>query len=258
METLISPELKPWIGYSRSNPRASLRLFCFPYSGGSASAYRTWENGLPPEIEILPIQLPGRENRMREKPFTHLTPLLEALLDVLPPLLDKPFVLFGHSLGALIGFELARQLRKQGGPQPQHLFVSAHRAPQRPLLQAPLHLLPDDAMLQELRNLKGTPETVLQNKELMDMLMPLFKADFSVYETYAYNAEEALNYDITAFCGKQDGRVLREEMVSWREQTSKRFMLHSLPGEHFFIHTAQTQLLQLLSSELVEILNRIY
>lgn len=258
MITANDINLKPWIGYTKPNPRASLRLFCFPYSGGSASAFRSWEHSLPPDIEIVPIQLPGRENRMREKPFMHLTPLIQTLLDVLPPLLDKPFVLFGHSLGALICFELARQLQKQGGPQPEHLFVSAHRAPQRPLLQLPLHLQSDTNMLQELRNLNGTSEAILQNKELMDLLMPLFRADFSIYETYTYEHEEPLNCDITAFCGTRDTRVAREEMVSWRNQTDGHFILHTIPGEHFFIHTAQTQVLQRLSHEVVQILNRIY
>lgn len=258
MATTIAPTLKSWIGHFKPNPRASLRLFCFPYSGGSASAFRTWEHSLPPDIEIVPIQLPGRENRLRERPFTHLTPLIQALLDVLPPMLDKPFVLFGHSLGALICFELTRQLQKKGGPQPQHIFVSAHRAPQKPLLQEPLHLQSDTKMLQELRNLNGTPESVLQNTELMNILMPLFRADFSIYETYTYQPEDPLNCAITAFCGTQDTRATRGEMIPWQEQTSGHFVLRMLPGGHFFMHTAQTQLLQSISHEIVQILNRIH
>jgi medium-chain acyl-[acyl-carrier-protein] hydrolase len=258
MATMVAPTVKAWTGYSRPNPRASLRLFCFPYSGGGVSAFRSWENSLPPDLEVVPIQLPGRENRLREQPFTDLTPLIQTLLDILPPMLDKPYVLFGHSLGALICFELTRELQRQRERLPEHLFVSAHRAPQRPLLHPSLHMQSDTGLLQELRNLGGTPEAVLQNKELMELLLPLFRADFSIYETYTYQPAAPLNCDLTAFCGTQDSRASREEMTSWQEQTSKPFKLRILPGDHFFIQSAQTQLLQLLSQDLVQILNRIY
>lgn len=248
-----------WVRYPKLRPQASLRLFCFHYAGGGASAFRLWEHHLPPDIELALIQLPGRENRTSEKAFTHLTPLVDKLTTVLMPFFDKPFVFFGHSLGALISFELTRQLRRQQKPTPLHLFVSGNRAPQRPASTAeePLHLLSDDEFVQKLREYNGTPEAVLQHAELMDLLMPLLRADFSVYETYLYQEEEPLSCDISAFGGTQDPKVSREDVEGWRAQTKGYFTARMLPGDHFFLHSAQAQLLQAVSQDLVRILHRI-
>ena len=248
-----------WVRSPKPNPRASLRLFCFHYAGGGASAFRGWERGLPPDIELLLVQLPGRENRAREKAFTHMAPLMDVLTEVLSPLFDQPFVLFGHSLGALISFELARQLRRRQGPVPRHLFVSGYRAPQRPPSpsERTIHHLPEAEFIQELRHFNGTPEEILQNAELMALLMPVLRADFSVYETYVYEPEDPLTCDISAFGGLQDPITKREDMVDWRSQTRGNFTLRMLPGDHFFLHSTQAQFLQMLSQDLVPILHRI-
>lgn len=249
-----------WVRYPQPKPQARLRLFCFHYAGGGASAFRTWERNVPPGIELALIQLPGRENRSRERSFTRMMPLVSALTDTLLPLLDKPFVFFGHSLGALISFELTRQFRRQQGPAPLHLFVSGSRAPQRPALasEEPIHALPDNEFIQKLREYNGTPEAVLQHAELMDLLMPVLRADFSIYETYVYQSEEPLSCGISAFGGVQDPKVSREDVAAWRAQTKGSFALHMLPGDHFFLHSAQTQLLQLVSQYLVQILDHTY
>ncbi len=249
-----------WVRYPRPKPQARLRLFCFHYAGGGASAFRTWERSIPPEIELALIQLPGRENRAREKAFTHLISLVDELTDTLLPLFDKPFVFFGHSLGALISFELARQLRRQQGPAPLHLFVSGCRAPQRPIpaSEVPIHFLPDDEFIQKLREYNGTPEAVLQHAELMDLLMPVLRADFALYETYVYQPEEPLSCSISAFGGLQDPKVSREDVAAWREQTQGDFVLRMFPGDHFFLHSTQAQLLQTVSQDLARILRHHY
>ena len=140
----------PWLNCPRPKPRASLRLFCFPYAGGGISAFHSWSNNWLDEVEVCTVQLPGRENRLGERPFTNLEPLLEALLPHLRPSLDRPYAFFGHSLGALVAFELARELRRYSLTGPVHLFVSALRAPSVPNLNPPLQALPDAAFIAEL------------------------------------------------------------------------------------------------------------
>ncbi len=175
-----------WLRSPKPNPQASLRLFCFPYVGGGALIFRTWPNSLPATAEVCPVELPGRGTRLKETPFTRLLPLVQALAQALLPHLDKPFAFFGHSMGALISFELTRQLRRLYGLVPLHLFVSAHRAPQLPDPDPPIHTLPEAEFMEELRCLNGTPKEVLEQPELMELMLPILRADFALCETYIY------------------------------------------------------------------------
>jgi medium-chain acyl-[acyl-carrier-protein] hydrolase len=240
----------PWIACRKPNPQARLRLFCFPYAGTGATIFRTWSDGLPADVEVCPVQLPGRGTQLMETPFTQLSPLIEALAQALVPLLDKPFAFFGHSLGALVGFELARQFRRQSGIQPVRLFVSADRAPQIPHRDRPIHALPEGEFLGGLRRLNGIPGKVLEDAELMQIMIPVLRADFAVYETYVYSTEPPLNCPISTFGGLQDHRVSRGDLEAWRDQTSVSFSLRMFPGDHFFWNTTQPLLLQALSQEL--------
>ena len=239
-----------WIACRKPNPQARLRLFCLPYAGTSASVFRTWSDGLPVDVEVCPVQLPGRGTRLMETPFTQPASLVQALAQALVPLLDKPFAFFGHSLGALVGFELARQLRRQTGVQPVRLFVSADRAPQVSHRDRPIHALPEGEFLVELRRLNGIPGKVLEEAELMQMILPILRADFAVYETYIYATEPPLNCPISTFGGLRDHRVSRGDLEAWRDQTSGSFSLRMFPGDHFFWNTTQPLLLQILSQEL--------
>ena len=248
MTTTIA--LDPWIAYRKPNPQARLRLFCFPYAGTGASIFRTWSDSLPADVEVCPVQFPGRGTRLMETPFTQLSPLVQALAQTLLPLLDKPFAFFGHSLGALVGFELARQLRRQSGVQPVRLFVSADRAPQIPPRDRPIHALPEREFLGELRRLNGIPGKVLEEADLMQIMLPVLRADLAVYETYVYSSEPPLNCPISIFGGLQDHRVSRGDLEAWRDQTSVSFSLRMFPGDHFFWNTTQPLLLQALSKEL--------
>ena len=239
-----------WVSWSKPNPQASLRLFCFPYAGGAAQTFRTWPDSLPMAFEVCPVELPGRGKRITSAPFTRLQLLVQALAIALLPYLDKPFAFFGHSMGGLVSFELARLLRKNYGISPVHLFVSGYRAPQVPDPDPPIHALPEPEFLEELRRLNGTPEVVLGNTELMQMLLPALRADFAVIETYAYTPELPLDCPITAFGGLQDREVRYDDVKVWQEQTNAAFSLHMLPGDHFFLQSAQPLLLQSLSQEL--------
>ena len=240
-----------WITYAKPNPKASLRLFCLPYAGAGTSIFRTWPNHLPPDIEVCLVQLPGREMRLIEPPFTQLLPLVQTLAQQLLPYLDRPFALFGHSVGALISFELTCQLRRQNYPNPVHLFVSGRRAPQILDPDPPISQLPDAEFVEELRRYNGTPEAVLQNAELMQLFLPVLRADLGINETYVCTNEAPVDCPISAFGGLQDTRVSRDLLAAWQEQTNSSFTLRMFPGEHFFlIKKERYELLSAISQEL--------
>lgn len=242
----------PWFTSLETKFQPRFRLFCFPYAGAGASVFHSWLENPLPEVEICPIQLPGRENRLGEPPFTQLKPLIQTLAIHLLPSLDIPFGFFGHSMGALLSFELARELRRQNWPCPVHLFVSGYRAPQLPDLEPPIHRLPDAKFKEALRRLKGTPDAVLQNPELMELFLPALRADFAVLETYLYAAQEPLNCPISVFGGLQDSKASQEQLAAWHDQTRSEFTLQMLPGNHFFLDELRQILVQAILSKLLQ------
>ncbi|MHC5826649.1 MAG: thioesterase II family protein, partial [Nostoc sp.] len=175
-----TPNFNSWVICPQPNPQANLRLFCFPYAGGSAAIFRTWPNNLPSNVEVCAVEYPGRGRQIQSAPLTRLEPLVEAIAPILIPYLDKPFAFFGHSMGGLVSFELTRLLRSQYSLAPFHLFISARRAPQIPLTKPPLHVLSDPDLQRELYSLNGTPKAVLESMELMQMFLPILRADFAV------------------------------------------------------------------------------
>lgn len=252
--TRTKPAQTPWLAYYQPNYRATLRLFCFPYAGGSALVFNKWRESLPPFVEVCPVQLPGRGNRLDAPPFTDMESLVEAAGAALLPYFDRPFAFFGHSMGASLSFELARLLRRDGRRLPLHLYISGRRAPHIIDDDPPLHHLPDAELLDELRQLNGTPKEVLEHPELMQMMLPLLRADFSVAETYVCKTEPPLNIPMTVFGGLADKDIEREQLEAWREYTTAAFKLRMLEGDHFFLNTSQSMLLRLLSSELAGLL----
>jgi medium-chain acyl-[acyl-carrier-protein] hydrolase len=251
------PPSERWLTYREVNPRARVRMFCFPYAGGGASIYRGWSASLPPDVEVCPVQIPGRENRLREPPFERPEPLVQALLEGLQPYFrGLPFVFFGHSMGAMLSFEVARELRRRGQTMPLHLFVSGRRAPQVPDREEPIHNLPEPQFIAKLRELNGTPEEVLQHAELMNLLLPVLRADFSVNETYVFTEEEPLDAGISCFGGLGDKEVTRDDCALWKEQTRGRFRLRMLPGDHFFVHGAKDMILESVARDLAETLSQ--
>ncbi len=166
------------------------------------------------------------------------------------PLLDKPFAFFGHSLGALVGFEVARELRRQYDVYPVRLFVSSGHAPQIPRRGLPIQALPEREFLEELHSLNGTPIELLAHRELMEIMLPILRADFALYEDYVYVPDFPLNCPIMAFGGLEDRKVSHRDLEAWRDQTSVAFSLRMFPGDHFFLNATASPLLQVLSREL--------
>lgn len=239
-----------WIARPRPNPRARLRLFCIAHAGGGASSFRGWADVLPAEVEVCPVQLPGRENRLAEPAFDHVEPLVAALADALEPYLDLPYALFGHSNGALIGFEAARALRARGRPLPAHFFASGRRAPDVASARPPIGDLPDEGFLADLRELGGLPPALLEHEELLGLLLPVLRADVRVNETYAFAEAPPLECPLTAYGGVADAKVTRESLEAWRRHASGPFVLRMFPGGHFFHQDGRDAFLRTLSADL--------
>lgn len=223
-----------WINTFTLRPQARLRLFCFPYAGGSAAVYRPWLNHLPASVELCAVELPGRGARLRERPFQQLGPLAQAAAEGLLPFLDKPFAVFGHSLGGLLAFEVVRLLRRRGC-EPLHLFVSSRRAPHAPENDPPIHHLPESAFVAEVGNrYNGIPKAVRESPELMQLMLPVMRADFAVFESYVYAPAEPLACPISVFGGRADQRVAQEHLAGWREHTRSTCTLRLFEGGHFY------------------------
>jgi surfactin synthase thioesterase subunit len=247
-----------WIIRHKPRVKARFRIFCFPYAGAGASIFNNWDSVVPAGVEVCSIQLPGRETRQTETPFTRIFPLIDALSEVLDPYLELPYSIYGHSMGALLGFEMVRQYRRQERPLPVSLLLSGCRAPQLGDRHRPIHQLPEPEFMAKLRKIDGTPEDVLRNRELMDLMLPVLRADFAVCETYKYLPEPPLPCAIAAFGGTQDPRATRHELVAWREQTSSSFVLRMLPGNHFFVRNAPALFLRFIYQRLEDDLRRIF
>lgn len=247
----------PWLVPIKPSHSALIRLFCFPYAGGNAAVFGGWSQGLPDFAEVYAIELPGRGYRVAERPMTTMSSLTDEVTRALLPHLDKPFVFFGHSMGALLSFEVTRQLRRLHGPRPCWLFVSGCRAPQTPRSGRSIHALPEPEFLEELSRLKGSPSEVLMNRELMAVLLPGLRADFQAYETYEYLKDDPLCCPIHAVGGTADAEVMEADLEGWRSQTDSLFTRGMVAGDHFFLHSARVPLLQILSRQLCQVANAV-
>ncbi|MDM5228721.1 alpha/beta fold hydrolase [Cytobacillus sp. NJ13] len=227
--------LTQWCFNKTLKPESKMRILFFPYACGGASIYRTWQNFFSSDIEAIPIQLPGRENRITENPYYSIEELADHLFEILKPLFDRPVALFGHSMGSLISYELSIRMH-QSGIIPAHLFVSAHTAPHKSNRGTQDHLLSDEQLINRLRELSFTPEPVLQNKDLMRLLLPLIRADFAMCENYRFKHNTVLTCPVTVFGGTNDNEVSISELDDWKHYTTSDFSKVVIDGDHFFVH----------------------
>ena len=228
-----------------------IRLFCFPYAGGGPYIFQGWSKWLPEHVGLYTVHLPGRGTRMRCAPIDKLHLIVDAVVKALQPLQDMPFAFFGHSMGALLAFEAAKALRCQRSCGPRLLFASACSPPSMVEEQREnIYNLSDEAFIEKIKNLGGTPPEVLENKELLDLLMPTLRADFTAVDTYKYELAAPLTCPIVIIFGTQDDDACGLIMEGWNRETTRTLLAHEIQGGHFFIHTAEAELQQIIISDL--------
>jgi medium-chain acyl-[acyl-carrier-protein] hydrolase len=240
-----------WFICPYPQPAAPLRLFCFPHAGVGTSAFRNWTTALGPDIEVVLVQLPGREGRHGQPLFSSIADLVLPLVENMFPRLDRPFAFYGHSMGGTIAFEAAQKIRKNYGSQPVHLFAGASPAPQLPWAHSPLRMLPEAEFLNEVQSrYGGLPQQVLGDPELREVFLPVLRADIAMVETYRSTDAHPLDCGITVFGGLEDAMVTRTALELWRCQTASNFRLHMIAGPHLFLRSASAQLLEIVGNEL--------
>ncbi|MBN1481959.1 thioesterase [candidate division KSB1 bacterium] len=245
----------PWLLNFIPRPDVRVRVFCFHYAGGNANVFRGWDNASPEEMQIVPIELPGHGSRLGEPLLDSVSDIVREIAQGIAGYLDKPFVFFGHSMGALISFELTRFLRRYFLPQPVHLFVSAHAAPHVSKDREHIHRLPEDEFTQKLRTLNGTPDAVLTNPELRELFLPIIRNDFKVCETFAFKPGLPLECPITVYGGINDTDVQQEDLAAWEQHTTAGIQLRQFDGDHFFLHSHEKEVLQTLVKDLSSLLD---
>ncbi len=237
------------IAYRKPNPRAVLRIFCFPYAGAGAAIFRSWVKDLPETVELCPVQLPGRETRAKEPACSSIGPLVEMFSRELVPFFAIPYAFFGYSMGALIAFEVARALRQRQVAGPSRLFLAARRGPRLPGLSS-TSALTDKEFVEELKSIGGTPREILYSPELLEMILPTLRADFSLCESYAYSPGTALECPLSIFGGQEDADVSHESLAAWAAETNSSCKVKLFPGGHFFMHAHQRDLLESMLEDL--------
>ncbi len=227
-----------------------MRLLCLPHAGGTASLYRLWARGLPAGIEVWAAQLPGRETRLSEPPHRRMAPLIDSLVEAVAPAMDRPVVIFGHSLGALIAFELARALRRAGLPSPALLAVSGREEPTVPSRVPGIHEAPEATLISHLKGLQGTPAELLEDRELLELLLPVLRADFELLNTYAFTPAEPLGCSLVALGGARDPVVAPDALEGWAAHTTRFVGPRVFEGGHFYHLYRREEVLRSLMGEL--------
>ena len=233
-----------WFVIPKPNINAEIKLICFPYAGGSAVTYLNWAQQIADNVELIIVQPPGRGPRMFEPLHKEMTTLIAELLIHFPTLLNKPYILFGHSLGSRVAFELMAELSKLAQPLPKHFIASGSKGPHLFSDKKSLHALSDEEFIIELEQLSGTPKAVLENRELMELFLPVLRADFQIAETYRYDGSSKFPCTLSVLGGRDDIDIPREKLESWTTFFEKTTQICLLDGDHFFIDNHQEQVLK--------------
>lgn len=233
--------MSKWFKVLHSTTNPKLRLFCFPYAGGSASVFAGWAGKLPGCIDLLAIQSPGRGARFSEPPINCLKTKVNILHKEILPYTNIPYIFIGHSNGALLAYELARELQRSGNCNLKHIIISAKRAPHLPRLREPIYNLSRNEFIKELKKYDFTPNEVLENEELMEVFLPMLRADFSLSDTYVFHENEKLVSEASLFWGTQDDDIPVIDVQAWRELILGKTQLVEFDGDHFFISKKQDE-----------------
>lgn len=223
-----------WITYPKPDPQASIRLFCFPYAGAGSSIYQRWTGSLA-GIELGLINLPGRDARVHEPLQTSMVTLAAQICENIMPHLDRPFAFFGHSMGGLLAFEVARQLRRQKAPQPAHLIISSRRAPHLPDPTAHFWRMSKTEFLATIERLYGAlPALIRQDEDILNMFLSIMQADFTMMGTYQFCPEEPFTFPLTVLGGQHDPSVRENDLQGWKQLAGADFEVILFPGDHFY------------------------
>lgn len=228
-----------------------VKLFCLPYAGGSAVIYSKWKKLIHPSIEIKEVELAGRGRRMIEPLIDNMEETVEDIFHIIKEQISGPYALFGHSMGGLITYELCHKLKKEGYPDPAHVFISGRKGPQVKFREHTIHDLPDEDFIFEILKYDGMDRSVFDNKELANIFIPILRADFKMIETYVYRTpSELLNYHLSIFHGINDKAVQWNELLHWKEVTRKESEIFTFPGGHFFINEHSEQVINQINKTL--------
>ncbi|WDE03340.1 thioesterase [Thalassomonas viridans] len=249
--------MSKWLVNPLPRPDADIRLICFPYAGGNAATYTPWTKQLGENVDLIAIQAPGRAARLFETPYDEMEPLVDELLPLIVPLLDKPVIFFGHSLGSRVAFELLTRLKARGLSLPVHFIASGSAGPQEKALRKPTYHLSDDEFKAELSDLNGTPKAVLENEELMSLFLPLLRADFKIAETYRYTSDITLDCPLTILGGEDDTDIPLSRLQTWQEFFSSPADIQMLSGDHFFIDNHAHLVTDKVNGIISQVLNRL-
>ena len=233
-----------WIVIPAPRPAAKITLLCFPFAGGSSNSFRSWVSILPPSVELWAMELPGHGTRLSEPLAQDIRELTEPLASGIADSLTRPFAIFGHSMGALLGFEVALFLQNKFNKIAEHVFLSGHGAPGTPRHEPEIHHLPKPQFIAKIKEYNGTPQEVLENEELMDLMFPILKADFRICETYRHLDSTKLLAPITALGGIQDPSTTRQDLEKWKNFTTGSFNVRLFPGDHFYLLHQKVNLLK--------------
>lgn len=227
-----------------------------PFAGCGASSFNAWSSAFTDTVELHAIQLPGREYRYGERALTDAHEVAHLLADAIEPYLDLSYVFFGYSMGALIAFEVIRELRRRGAPMPAQLFVGARRAPQLASTRLPLSQLPREAFLKQIRDDYDSPSEIWQNADLLEIVLPVLRADMALCEGYVYRHEPPFGFPIQAFAGRRDDSAPISAVQTWCEQTTGEFTLELFDGAHFFVNASLARVQQVMISQLDYLMRR--
>lgn len=223
-----------WFRRFGTSAGARRRLICFHHAGGGPSLFWEWHRHVTPGTEVWAAAIPGRETRFAETPLDRLDALAALLAEAMP--LDLPFAFFGHSLGGVVGFEVARQLHERGRPAPQHLFVSACPAPQLCLRDRSRATLSDAELLRTLQNFGATPKEILEHPDYRQMVLSVLRADFNLIDSYVAPEGTELLFPITAYAGADDPHIHPERILAWERWALPGFACRSFEGDHFYLN----------------------
>ena len=246
----MTPKANAWFVKEKTLTDPRLRLFCFSYAGGSSRVFAGWQERFGDDLEVVAVETPGRGRRFGQALISDLKVLTNELSGAILPLLDRPFAFFGHSNGALLAYELTRSIKRNCLLLPRALFISGKRAPQMPRDERPLHGLPDDEFIEALKRYNGTPAEVLTNQELLQVFLPILRADFCLGETYRHELDEKLKVDVVLYGGKGDAIVPESDLLAWREVFDGEIEYQSFDGDHFFIHHSRDDVIASMKEKL--------